>query len=167
MKSNKLIAFIIAAALATFTFGCSKSTETNANGSIAAAANSSPGNANVSVNTPNNTAAPASAANNNPLPTTTEKTARNSSQATKDPAPQIGSGGNDLYLFTKTRAALTGDDELKAAVINININAGIVTLTGTVAGESQKAKAEQLIRAVEGVKGVKNQLGTSAGGSKR
>lgn len=63
--------------------------------------------------------------------------------ATKDPTPQIGSGGNDMYLFTKTHAALNADNKLKAEAIIISSNAGVVTLTGKVGNAAQKAKTEQ------------------------
>jgi hypothetical protein len=78
------------------------------------------------------------------------------------PKPQIGSGGNDLYLFTRSRTALAAEAELKAANIIIDVKEGVGTLSGTVAGEAQKSKAEQVVRAA-GVKDVRNQLRVSAG----
>ncbi len=72
--------------------------------------------------------------------------------------PQLGTGGSDFFLFTQARAALGSDVDLKTANIIIEAHGGVVTLSGTVANASQKAKAEQLVRAVAGVKGVKNQL---------
>lgn len=80
----------------------------------------------------------------------------------KMPTPQVGSGGSDFFLFTQARAAVAADPELKSANVILDVKEGVVTLTGTVAGASQKSKAEQLVRSA-GAKGVKNQLQVSAG----
>lgn len=80
----------------------------------------------------------------------------------KMPTPQIGSGGNDLFLFTQVRAAVNADPELKAANLIIEVKDGAVTLSGTVASAALKAKAEELARGA-GSKSVRNQLRVSAG----
>ncbi|HLM55481.1 MAG TPA: BON domain-containing protein [Pyrinomonadaceae bacterium] len=80
------------------------------------------------------------------------------------PRPQIGSGGNDLFLFTQARAALGSDAELKGANTVVEVKDGVLTLSGTVATPAQKARAEQVARGIGGVKAVKNQLRVSAGG---
>lgn len=74
------------------------------------------------------------------------------------PNSQIGSGGNDLFLFTKARSALDSDSDLKTAKITIEVKAGVVTLSGVVATAEQKSKAEQLVREAEGVRSVTNRL---------
>jgi hypothetical protein len=79
----------------------------------------------------------------------------------KAPAPQIGSGGNDLFLFTQARAAVNDDADLKAANLIIEVKEGVVTLSGNVASAALKSKAEELARGV-GAKDVKNQLRVSA-----
>lgn len=79
----------------------------------------------------------------------------------KVPEPQIGSGGNDFFLFTKARGALNADAELKTANVILDVKDGVVTLSGTVASVAHKSKAEELVRAV-GPKAVKNQLRVSA-----
>lgn len=84
-------------------------------------------------------------------------------QQAKAPAPQIGSGGNDFSLFTQARGALNSDAELKAANITVEVKEGVVTLSGALASDGQKSKAERLVRAVGGVKDVKNQLRVSGG----
>lgn len=78
------------------------------------------------------------------------------------PKPQIGSGGNDFYLFTQARAALNADAELKAANIVVDIKEGVATLSGAVKSAEQKSKAEQLVQAA-GLKTVRNQLRVSSG----
>ena len=79
------------------------------------------------------------------------------------PQPQIGSGGNDFAIFTQVRGALSNDAELKAADLVVEVKKGAVTLSGTVAGEAQRAKAERVAQAVGGVTSVKNQLKVAAG----
>lgn len=78
------------------------------------------------------------------------------------PTPQIGSGGNDFYLFTQARAALNADAELKAANIVVDIKEGVATLSGAVKSAEQKSKAEQLVQSA-GLKTVKNQLRVANG----
>lgn len=80
----------------------------------------------------------------------------------KAPTPQIGSGGNDLFLFTKARAAVNADPDLKAANLIIEVKEGVVILSGAVASPALKAKAEELARGA-GPKAVRNQLRVSAG----
>ncbi|MDT7808845.1 MAG: hypothetical protein QOJ70_2658 [Acidobacteriota bacterium] len=76
---------------------------------------------------------------------------------TKVPTPQIGSGGNDFFLFTKVHAAFNNDPELKTANVVIDVKDGVVTLSGTVANAALKSKAEELARGT-GTKSIKNQL---------
>jgi predicted small secreted protein len=78
------------------------------------------------------------------------------------PKSQIGSGGNDLYLYTRARAALSADAELNAANIIVDVKEGVGALRGAVASETQKSKAEQIVREA-GVKNVRNQLRVAAG----
>lgn len=88
-------------------------------------------------------------------------------QVTKMPEPQIGSGGNDLFLFTKVRGAIETDAELKGSGIILNASDGVVVLSGAVADEARKSRAEQLARGVEGVKGVRNELRISKSAAPR
>ncbi|MET0625512.1 MAG: BON domain-containing protein [Pyrinomonadaceae bacterium] len=80
----------------------------------------------------------------------------------KMPTPQVGSGGNDLFLFTQARAAVNADPELRAANLIIEVKEGVVTLSGAVASAALKAKAEELARGA-GPKAIRNQLRVSAG----
>jgi hypothetical protein len=88
----------------------------------------------------------------------------NKAKSANMPRPQIGSGGNDFFVFTQARAALGSDAELKGATPIIEVKDGVLTLTGTVATAAQKSRAEQVARGVGGVKAVKNQLRVAAGG---
>ncbi len=120
--------------------------------------NQSPGvlNNNIAaVNTPN---ASTPITVNTPGATVDNK---KSSPPVKAPIPQIGSGGDDMFLFTQVRGALSSDKELSNAVI-VEIKEGTATLTGRVSSETQKAKATQLVQGVQGIKSVKNNLRVSS-----
>lgn len=96
-----------------------------------------------------------------PSPASESRATRNAPPA-RMPTPQIGSGGNDLFIFTRTRAAINNDSDLKAANVVIEVKEGVVTLSGTVTSAALKSKAEELARGV-GPKDVRNQLRVSAG----
>ncbi len=71
---------------------------------------------------------------------------------------QLGSGANDFWIWTSTRAALVAAEDLQNSNINVDVRGSIVTLTGTVADAKQKTRAAQIARDTEGVKNVKNLL---------
>jgi len=75
---------------------------------------------------------------------------------------KIGTGSEDLWIWTKTRAALAYADDLQDVTINIGVDNNVVTLSGTVPSDAQKAKAEEIARSIEGVKSVQNDLTVSA-----
>lgn len=83
----------------------------------------------------------------------------------KEAGSTIGSGVNDAYLWTKTRAALATTDELRESTVNVDVDNEVVTLRGTVANAAQKTKAEAVAKGIEGVKSIKNNLTVSAGDS--
>jgi hyperosmotically inducible protein len=171
MNSNRLaILSVLAAALALS--GCGGAAEKAGDASVAAApsaatpspAKTAGGVANASQT--NVSAAPPSptAAGAPPQAASGASAARsaNSAPPAAMPTPEIGSGGNDLFLFTQARAAINADPELKAANLTLEVKEGVVTLSGTVASAAQKSKAEQLVRGA-GSRAVKNQLRVSAG----
>ena len=154
------ILLALAASLALSGCGGVETTGGNNNGGTA------PSSANASTPAPANVAAVAPSPVTNvgatpPQPGATPKSI-NAPQSNA-PKPQIGSGGNDFSIFTQARGALNGDPELKTANIIVEVKEGVVTLSGGLASAAQKAKAEQLVRAVSGVKDVKNQLRVSGG----
>ncbi|HEX8367736.1 MAG TPA: BON domain-containing protein [Pyrinomonadaceae bacterium] len=139
--------------------GCAKQTESQA--ARTESVNKAPtaaNNNNISANPPN---VPPPVNNISTTATTAAgKDNRKPSPAVKELAPQIGSGGDDMSLFTQTRGVLSADKELINAVI-IEIKEGNVTLNGKVSSEAQKAKAAQLVQSVKGIKSVKNNLRVS------
>lgn len=74
----------------------------------------------------------------------------------------VGTGLNDAWLWTKARFDLAAEDDLRDSTINVDVDNGVVTLTGTVASAAQKTRAEQSVKALDGVKSVKNQLKVAA-----
>jgi osmotically-inducible protein OsmY len=80
----------------------------------------------------------------------------------KDLGRKIGDNSEDLWIWTKTRGALAYADDFRDATIDVDVENDVVTLSGTVPNEAQKAKAEEIARSIEGVKSVKNDITVSA-----
>jgi hyperosmotically inducible protein len=70
----------------------------------------------------------------------------------------VGPAADDLWVWWKTRSALAAADEVRDLTINVDVENGVVTLTGAVASGAQKERAERVTRGVGGVKDVKNSL---------
>ena len=85
------------------------------------------------------------------------------SREAKESGRTVGSGLNDGWLWVKTRFDLAAADDLRDSTINVDVNNAVVTLSGTVATAAQKAKAEQVAKAVADVKSVRNNLTVAAG----
>ena len=160
---KKLAALVALAALAA---GCS--TTDNAN---TATRN---GNAAVVVNNNANTATAANAntananrrtynANISEADYEREK-ARYTGEA-REAGDTIGSGLKDGWLWTKTKGALAGVDDLRDSTINVDVEDGVITLRGTVASAAQKAAAMKAANGIEGKKSVKDMLKVSADGA--
>jgi osmotically-inducible protein OsmY len=64
----------------------------------------------------------------------------------------------DSWLTAKTKLAVAADERVKGRRLMIDSKNGVVTLRGTVESEAAKAAAEEIIKGVAGVKGVKNSL---------
>src|SRR5688572_9098299 len=76
----------------------------------------------------------------------------------KESGRTVGTGLNDGWLWVKTRFELAGADDLRDSTINVDVDNGVVTLSGTVASAAQRTRAEQVAKGVEDVKSVRNQL---------
>lgn len=81
----------------------------------------------------------------------------------KESGRTVGTGLNDGWLWVKTRFDLAAADDLRDSTINVDVENAVVTLTGTVASAAQKTRAEEVAKAVEDVKSVRNQLKVQAG----
>jgi hyperosmotically inducible protein len=157
MNSKKLVAFIAGCMLIMAAIGCDTATNTNTNTNTAV-------NANTNVNANANTNANTSRRNVN-ANISREEYERDKDSFAEDArrlGRTIGTGANDGWLWTKTRALLAAADDLRDSTINVDVDNEVVTLSGTVATAAQKTRAAQIATGVEGVKSVKNNLTVSA-----
>ncbi len=152
---KKIVISGIVALLATALVGCESTGNTNVNkvsNNTAVVVNS---NSNM-VNTTGNT-------NSNKELTKADfdrDKAKYEAEA-KEEKSTIGTGANDLWLWTKTRAALAATDELRDSTINVDVSNAVVTLRGSVGTAAQKTAAEKAAK-VDGVTSVKNDLKVDA-----
>jgi osmotically-inducible protein OsmY len=70
---------------------------------------------------------------------------------------------SDERIKEDVNDCLTDDPFLDATDIEVGVDDGMVTLSGTVSGRSEKRRAEDLAELVSGVKDVNNQLRVSRG----
>jgi hyperosmotically inducible periplasmic protein len=150
--SNRITGLMATAALALSIAACEGGT-----------ANRNANNVNTNANT--NTGALASPT---PTPAVSERRAPTREEYERDreryqreareSGRTVGSGLNDGWLWVKTRFDLAAADDLRDSTINVDVDNGVVTLTGTVATAAQKTRAEQVAKSVEDVRSVRNQL---------
>lgn len=161
MKIRRLIGYIASVILIVLlVVGCDTATNTNTNTNITP----SNTNTNATVNTNANANANANRRTVN-ANISREEYDRDKESFTEDArrlGRTIGTGANDGWLWTKTRAVLAAADDLRDSTINVDVDNANVTLSGTVATQAQKTKAAQVAKEVEGVKTVKNNLVASA-----
>jgi len=155
MKFN-FLGIISTGALLISLSGCSQTANDNANTRVNANTNSAPVNQNANVNANTNT-------KQSPTRAEYERNKERYAQDAKSLGRKIGAGLDDGWLWTKTRFDLAAADDLRDSTINVDVENGIVTLSGTVANHEQMAKAETVAKSVAGVKGVKDLLKVAAG----
>lgn len=63
---------------------------------------------------------------------------------------------DDSNLVVKVKTRLAGDPTLNLFKIDVDMNQGVATLTGSLPTESRKRRAADIAASVEGVKGVEN-----------
>jgi osmotically-inducible protein OsmY len=152
---SRITGFIAVAALAVLLPGCDNTSNSNVTTNRNANA--------VATATPT----PVANTNSNRAPTRAEYEANKErySREAKESGRKVGTGANDTWLWIKTRFDLAAADDLRDSTINVDVDNDVVTLSGTVANASQKTRAEQVAKAVEGVKSVRNQLTVKSGNS--
>lgn len=164
---RRLTTIGIAAALAVASIGCESATNTNV-------ANKVNGNANVNSNVAvvvnnNSNMVNSNMASNKPNANLTreeyDKDKDRYAKEAKDAGSTIGSGLNDGWIWTKTKAALATTNDLSDSTINVDVDKDVITLKGSVKTAAQKAKAESVAKGIEGQKGVKNELKVDANDS--
>ena len=153
---RRIEGFLLLGALVVLIAGCDNTTNNNR-----AAVNA---NANATATaTPIST--PVTSANDNRRAPTRQEYEANKeryNREAKQSGRTVGSGLNDGWLWVKTRFDLAAADDLRDSTINVDVDKGVVTLTGTVASAAQKARAETVAKSVEGVTGVRNNLKVQA-----
>ena len=157
---RKTTGLLALAAFAVLSLACDQTTNTNANV-----------NANSNLNA--NLATPAVNANANVNANTTtgraptreeyERDRDRYDREARESGRTVGTGANDGWLWVKTRFELATADDLRDSTINVDVDNAVVTLTGTVATQAQKTRAQNVARAVEGVTNVRNNLTVSSG----
>jgi len=65
---------------------------------------------------------------------------------------------DDAALTAKVKARIIADGRASATRVNVDSAGGVVTLRGEVPTEQEKQAADQVAKAVEGVRGVKNEI---------
>ena len=153
-------------ALVALAAGCqtTTNTNTNANANTAVVNANVNANANANMNANANANANRRAANANITREEYERERASWADEARRLGRTIGSGANDGWLWTKTRALLAAESDLRDSTINVDVDNAVVTLTGTVATGDQKARAGRVAQGVDGVKSVKNNLTVSAAG---
>jgi osmotically-inducible protein OsmY len=172
MTKNRFAAFFVGAALAACAAGCTTTDTTTTTSNTATTTN----NANTSGTMNTN-----GALNGNVSSTTTTTTTKtynanitredydkNKEQygrEARESGRKIGTGAEDAWLWTKTKYSLAAAPDLRDSTINVDVENGVVTLSGTVANSGQRAKAAQIAKEVKGVSSVKDELKVSANDS--
>jgi hyperosmotically inducible protein len=64
----------------------------------------------------------------------------------------------DGWLVTKLHSLFVPEDALSGSNIDVDVKGGMVTLQGSVPNEAARAKALQIVKDADGVKGVTDQL---------
>ena len=149
--SKLTVLFLSIVFAAIFVVGCDTNTNTNTNAnsnSRAAARNENANRSNTGLSRED-----------------FEKQKDRLAKEAKDLGRKIGTGANDLWIWTKTRAAFASADDLRDSTISVDVDNGAVTLTGSVPNPAQKTKAEQVARGIEGVSSIKNDLQVAPAGS--
>lgn len=80
-------------------------------------------------------------------------------------ASKIGQGADDKWIWFKTKSAMATVNNMRDSTINVDVDKGVITLKGTVASKEEHEKALAAAKAIEGQKGVKDDLKVNAGDS--
>ncbi len=155
--NNRITGLIVTAAMAAALSACEGPANRNAN------TNNANSNASLAAS-PTPTAVVNANTNTRTAPTREEydrdkeRSDREAREEARRSGRTIGTGANDAWLWVKTRFDLAAEDDLRDSTIEVDVDNGVVTLTGTVASAAQKTRAEQSVKALDGVKSVRNQL---------
>ena len=62
----------------------------------------------------------------------------------------------DAWVAAKARIVLWTDNDVEGSAVEVDVKDSVVTLSGSAASEAAKAEAERRVKALDGVKGVRN-----------
>jgi hyperosmotically inducible periplasmic protein len=65
---------------------------------------------------------------------------------------------NDTWITTKAKIALLTADDVSATAVHVDTQNGKVVIHGKVKSDAEKARAEQVVKSIEGVQTVQNLL---------
>ena len=161
MTSRKLAALVAGLALAAFAFGCNGDNANNVNNA------NNTNRANVNTNTNTTVVNTNTNTNTNKAPTREEvdKNKETYGQQAKSSGRKVGTGTSDTWLWVKTKYDLAAANDLRDSTINVDVENGVVTLSGDVANNDQVKKADAIAKSVEGVKSVVNKLKVAPSGA--
>lgn len=91
-----------------------------------------------------------------------EEMARTQRERAREAGDKLGNSLDDSWIHTKITTKLIADQRTPQSKINVDVNNSVVTLRGMVETAEQRAAAEQVARATEGVKSIKNLLKVGA-----
>ena len=89
---------------------------------------------------------------------TVAETTKKGAAKTKDAASKTGEVVTDGWISTRIKTKFMGDEGLRASDIKVDTTDHVVTLTGAVPDAAAHAKAVQMVKEVEGVKRVVDNL---------
>ena len=147
MRNRVIGLLVLCLVAASLMVGCQARTDTNQNANRHAAVNGNANDDGWSINLSRDEF---------------ERQKDRFAQKAKKLGRKIGTGSEDLWIWTKTRAALAYADDLRDVTINVDVDNAAVTLSGTVPSPTQKTKAAEIARSIEGVKSVTNDLTVTA-----
>jgi len=77
---------------------------------------------------------------------------------TKNAAKSAGHGVSDGWLTSKIYADFIDENALEGSDIDVDVDAGVATLKGTVPTQAASARAAEVAKGIDGVKSVRNNL---------
>ena len=88
----------------------------------------------------------------------TDSAVQTATQEAQDTARQSGNVVKDSWITMKVHSQFVPEDALEGSDIDVDTNAGVVTLKGTVVTEAGRARAVAIAKATDGVKSVNDEL---------
>lgn len=82
----------------------------------------------------------------------------NAKVAGQDAGNTLATGAADATITTKVNAALLADDSLKVMKVDVDTKNGRVSLMGSAPDPAARDRATTLVKAIDGVTAVNNQL---------